>query len=472
MNNCREVVRKYWPVIVICAFSFLLRMIFYKSHLLGWDSAVYLMMGKSLVTGGAVGFIEAFRPLPWSFFLGWLWKAGLDPIVYGTLAEIILTIGIIILVYLIGKKIFNPVVGLAAAILLSSSSAFFFWGHSLYTDIPASFLGLLAVYLFTKERFLLAGGIGAFASFLKFSQVIPVMTWVVVSGWKPGRKKTFFQIAKFMAGFFTVTIMFLVLNNALYQHPLYPFYAASEIYNQVPHVWYREVGYCVKMLFKIEGWIFIFAPFSLVVIKKRNWQQIGMLGVATVTLIAVMKLPTYYDLPRFFILTLPYLYILSAYGIVEVFVWLKKRSVSLSCIFFVMIAIYTTLQFHRLTQIPFRQDNLESLRIFLVKNENNIHGPIWISNPGIVAVTDLKIDELMYYPVFDFNKASRLLERLPEAGYIILDSRALACRPKNDRACEDAKQLLVKRIKGEFEGQMVVSTGSEDVTIGLFKRRE
>lgn len=458
-------------MIIICGAAVLLRFIFYKPYPPGWDSSVYLMMGKFLVSGGAVGFSEAFRPLPWPFFLGLLWKIGWDPAVTGSLVEILFTVGDIILVYLIGRKVFNSTVGWVAALLLSTSSSFFFWGHSLYTDIPASFFGLFAIYLFSKNRFLWAGGMGAFAFFTKFTQIIPVAVWAVVSCGMLDEKKRFYQLRKFVTGFGIMTISFLTWNAFLYHHPLYPFYAMPGIYAQVPHEWHKEIGYCVRMLFKIEGWIFIFVPLSLLIFRQKNWQHIGMLCVALLSFASIMKLPTYFDLPRFFILALPYLYILSAYGIVEVFAWLKKRPVHLSYVFFAVIAVYSVLQFHRLTQIPFRQDDLGPLRAYLIRNEENLHGPIWVSNPGIVSSTNLKIDELMYYPIFDLQKASRLLQELPTAGLIALDSRGLVCRPPGDVMCEEARQRLIEKIKEDFDELVKSVVSPENVTTGIFKRR-
>jgi hypothetical protein len=111
---------------IICGIAVFLRCLLYRPHLPYWDAAVYLMMGKYLVSGGQAGFLEAFRPIPWPLFLGFLWKIGLDPIVYGAVAEVLFFIGNVVLVYLIGKKVFDPIIGLVGAAFFSLSPSFFF----------------------------------------------------------------------------------------------------------------------------------------------------------------------------------------------------------------------------------------------------------------------------------------------------------------------------------------------------------
>jgi hypothetical protein len=225
------------------------------------------------------------------------------------------------------------------------------------------------------------------------------------------------------------------------------------------------------MLFKIESWIFIFVPISLLILREKKWQQLAILAIGLVSFASVAKLPTYLDLPRYFILALPYLYILSASGCVTIYRGLKQRHTVSAYFFLTLIVLSCFGQFYRLTQINFRQDELDPLAQYVLENEESINGRIWVSNPKVVALTDLKIDELMYYPVFDLQKASQLLQKLPMADYIILDSRALACRPANDAGCERSKERLIKEITDKFDALVRVNMSSESFTIGIFKRR-
>ena len=143
--------KKIKPIIIILIIAFLARLIFlFDYHQIWWDSAVYIGMGKCIFSLGQQGLWEPLRPVLWPFVLGFLWKIKLDPIIFGRLLNVFLSLGIIYLTYFISKDIFDEKAALISSIIISFSSIFFFSTFRLYTEIPTIFLVLLSFYFLLR----------------------------------------------------------------------------------------------------------------------------------------------------------------------------------------------------------------------------------------------------------------------------------------------------------------------------------
>ena len=95
-------------------------------------------------------------------------------------------------------------------------------------------------------------------------------------------------------------------------------------------------------------------------------------------------------------------------------------------------------------------DTIEKYKILKNKFlEIGLSKKVWISNPIIAALSDRKIDELIYYPVFNKQKKKELIINSNEADYIFLDSCDLACKP-SDIDCENNKKELINFFKNKF----------------------
>ena len=55
--------KDYWIYVIVFLVVFKLYIILTTFHLIGWDEAVYLGMGKYIYSGGAIGLFEEIRPL-------------------------------------------------------------------------------------------------------------------------------------------------------------------------------------------------------------------------------------------------------------------------------------------------------------------------------------------------------------------------------------------------------------------------
>ncbi|MBI4447595.1 glycosyltransferase family 39 protein, partial [Candidatus Woesearchaeota archaeon] len=139
---------------------------------LWWDSAVYLGMGKYFLSFGNLGLFEAIRPPVLPLILGLIWRAGLDPIIFGRILQIIFSLGIIFLTYSLGKKVFGETVGLLSAFVLALSATFFVNSAQLLSDIPSTFFALSALNFFMRDKGILCGFFAALAFLTRFPQGI------------------------------------------------------------------------------------------------------------------------------------------------------------------------------------------------------------------------------------------------------------------------------------------------------------
>ncbi|HQV64779.1 MAG TPA: glycosyltransferase family 39 protein, partial [Candidatus Paceibacterota bacterium] len=133
-----------------------------------WDASVYQSMARYIASGGLYGTWEMFRPPLWPLILSIF--SGLGPITLEWIAKIItliLSLGIIYLVYRIGEKIM-PWVGVIASALISISAPLLTFSVVPMTEIPSLFLITLAIYYFIENKYFLTGIITGLACIMRF----------------------------------------------------------------------------------------------------------------------------------------------------------------------------------------------------------------------------------------------------------------------------------------------------------------
>jgi len=102
--------------------------------------------------------------------------------------------------------------------------------------------------------------------------------------------------------------------------------------------------------------------------------------------------------------------------------------------------IYYKTELNKNNQYALFQDKLKEI---------NSNSKIWISNPVIPASSSHRIDELVYYPVFNEKKKNKLINDFKSADFIFIDSCDLACNP-SDAKCEGYKSELLALFKQQF----------------------
>lgn len=120
---------------------------------LWWDEAEYLLKAKNLAFGTPeTGWAGHLRPILFPAIASVFLKVGLGES-FLRFILVLISLGGILLIFLIGKELFNERVGLFAAFIMSVFYLDLFYTSRLLVDVPQVFFVLLAVFLFVKHQF-------------------------------------------------------------------------------------------------------------------------------------------------------------------------------------------------------------------------------------------------------------------------------------------------------------------------------
>ena len=185
---------------IVLVASLIARLWLYRPQAPLWDASAYISMGKYIFSSGQAGLIEPARPLAWPLMLGFGGWIGLDPVLFGYALGLVFSLGSIALVYLIARELFDRKTGLLASIFFALSPAQFFWGNSLYSEVPACFFGLLAFYLYVRTHAGWAGALVVLSFFTNFSQVIVIVLAGLCIVFEAIKTKDYRRMIHFFAG--------------------------------------------------------------------------------------------------------------------------------------------------------------------------------------------------------------------------------------------------------------------------------
>jgi len=418
-----------WIILLI----FFLISILTLSSNVWWDSAVYIGIGKYIWSMGRIGLFEASRPLVWPAILGFIWRLGLNTIIFGKILQIILGMGCILLTYLIAEDLFDKKTAIFSAILLAFSPTFLFFSNKLLTAIPSTFFSLLAVYLFFKKNYLFAGTSFGIAFMTRFLQLFTLgaVILVILLNYKDLRD-LFNKCVPILAGFMLIVAPYLVFNLFNYGDIFYPFLLQSTMTKFTGFIFHQPWWFYFVNLLK-ENFLILFFLFGLFLFFRNNKPR------KTTVLIIFLVFFIFYNLiahkeMRFVISFLPYLYIITSFGLVNA---LKNKRLLL--ILFVVIWIVQVS-----SQIRIDQEDSSPFQEYLTHKENV--GNLWITNPVFVVNADVKVDNLMYYWTFDQKKADELNSNIANVDVVLFNSCDLYCEPYN-KNCPSLKQELIGKLK-------------------------
>jgi hypothetical protein len=370
-------------------------------------------MGTYIYSLGHVGLWEDVRPLIWPMIVGFFWKIGFDELLWAKIVTILFSIGTLLLTYITGCKYFNKNTGIVAALFLACSPLFFLYTSVLQTEIPATFFFLLGLMAGS-----FAGSIWIGISFLtRFFQGFLILPFIVYSIIKK-------QFCSFC--FLIPILFFLAINYVLYENPFTPFIRQAYMTLHTGWIFHQPGYYYFTELFKENYlWIFAFAGIYFAVKKKEYLIPFLLLcGFAPFAFAAHKEL-------RILLPLLPFLFMLTAYGLLELFSW--KYAALFLAIWFVV----TVPQLHFNTY----DDHLD---FFYTAN---VSEKAWISNPSFIINKNV-LAEPLYYPLYNSEKIQELLAKRHEAKTILLNSCDVL--PCPDDACIADHALFLETLKKEF----------------------
>jgi len=408
-----------------------------------WDSAVYIEMGKYIFSTGKSGLWESSRPLMWPILLGILWKIKLNPIIFGRILQLILSIGCIYFTYIIGKNIFNEKIALLSAFFLAFNPTFLFYSSTILTGIPSTFFSLLAIYFLIKKRYFLTGlfvGISFMTRFLQLFILIPTILYLTIQ--KRNRLKNILNLAY---GFLIITIPYLILNLFLYKNPLYPFILQSFMTKYTGWIFHQPLQFYFIKLIK-ENFLVLFAIIgTIIILKQKDYKKITILSIFLLFFVFFNSIR--HKEIRFILILLPYMYLIMSYGIFKVSNLIKRKK-TLLYLSIILAGIIWLIQTTNQIKIP----NFKEYPQFTSYIEkDNVKEGIWISNPLFIVNSNKKADELIYYPLYNSKKIDILKEKFPKASHILINTCDILPCPPEDKTCPEKTIAFLNYLKNNFE---------------------
>jgi len=440
----KTIIKKHY-VFLLILLIFLIIKIFsiFVEHDIWWDSAVYLGMGKYIYSLGNVGLWETARPIVWPLILGFLWFIKLDPILSGKILIVLFSAGILVLTYLIALEVFNKKTALLSTVFLALSQTFFLFNNILHSEIPSAFFFMLGFYFLIKKNYNLSGLFLGIAFMTRFFQIVIILPLFLIILYLFIKKKIKTKNIYAFALFFLAPIIpYLILNTILYSNPIEPFILqkfltkyTGEVFNQPFNFYFINlIKENILVLFSVIGIIFVFTKNDY---KRKTLGLAFLFGFVPYNLIAHKEM-------RLLIVILPFLYILTSYGI---FIFInnfkRKKTLILSLILIVFLFLSTPN-----LKIDKYQDNLN---VFIeYANDNEIKDGLWISNPSFISHSNNKANELIYYPLYRTEKIKELTNNLNNARHILINTCDITPCPQSDSFCEERHEEFISLLKENF----------------------
>ncbi|MBS3118018.1 glycosyltransferase family 39 protein [Candidatus Woesearchaeota archaeon] len=319
-------------------------------HFILWDEAVYLSIAKYFFSGGQYGLFETIRPLGLPLLLSLGLHLPFDLVLFSDIIIILFSLGTLFVVYLLGKDLFSPGVGVLSALLLSFHPIFFSNSLRILTGIPSVFFSLLAVYFFIRHSYTLCGVFSFFAFFFRYPHglLVLVFGFSLLSFFLKDKDWKYFisSSIRLFLPFFILLTSFAVLFSLFFDNFFLSFFSAASHQN---NPFYTVVGFW-RNLFYYPGVIF---SGSLVMLFSA-------LGIISSSL-RYRLTPIYFYLffylsyftlvvnkqPRFAILFLPFFALFASFGVFSAYSFLSSRRVkTVFLIFSIFFLLSSTLSFY------------------------------------------------------------------------------------------------------------------------------
>ena len=277
------------------------------------------------------------RPLGLPLIVGFFWKLGINPIAAGEAVAIAFSVLSIFFVYLIGKKVFGKTAGIVAAVFLAITPVFFLYSAYIMTEIPSAFFLLAAAYFLVDKKFIKAGIFSAIALLFRFPTGLglAVFAGLIFIGVLE-KKFKLSNLISYCAAYLLTTFPFLIFNYLFYRaytgnawHAIFrPFLLGAE-HQSTP------LGFIPSALGNI-------LYYFIALFRQSNFQLMALAGVfyfffrkkykdfgsRAIFLAAAVFMAYFTIIPnkqeRYMLTFLPFVSLIAAYGVVELFKSLAK----------------------------------------------------------------------------------------------------------------------------------------------------
>ena len=443
-NRIRPVLLRR-PLISILLLSLLVRILYLSfNHPLWWDSHIYIGMGKYIFSNGNIGIWESFRPLVHPLILGFFWKIGLNPVVAGKILDLLFSLIVVYLTYLLAHKIFNRTIAIISSLLLSLTPLFIMFTGLILTEPLAMVFGLLGLYLFLQgDRWwhLFFSGFFLSLSFLtKFPQGLFFGGTFLVAIFE---KKSITQKIK-QAGFLTLgfalpLVPYLIFNYRHYPNFMEPFISGSWIVTTATWLYGSGITYYFIYFFlAIPIYLFFFAYFYYYYTEKLYYDQNKNL----LLLITLLTLAYFLYVPRkevrYLVTILPLLSIMTAFALIRIYQQLSASPKPFVKPQAFVIILTLILLAHLPTALYFEKAPSFEPEIRRMIAEHHLNGTILTTDPAFISFLDLP---MVILSGMDFAPAIYQQQK-HSYDLLFINDCDLICAPDNQSCFQQRARFL------------------------------
>jgi len=276
--------------------------------------------------------------------------------------------------------------------------------------------------------------------FLQFFILIPFIFFLIIQ--KKDKLKNILNLAY---GFSIVFIPYLILNLALYKNPIYPFTLQIFMSRYTGWIFNQPLSFYFINLLK-ENFLLLFSIVGTIIILKKTKDQKKTTILSIFLLFFILFNSIAHKEMRFTLVFLPYMYLISSYGLTKTLNSIKKRK-NVFYITITIIGIIWLIQTVNQIEAPPYAEYPEFTNYIA---REDIKDGLWISNPVFIANSNKKADELIYYPLYNSKKITKLKEKFPKANHILIDTCDILPCPEEDKDCNKETKDLLDSLKRDF----------------------
>ncbi len=449
-TSIREVYRS--PLVWILGLSAVVRLIYMSFNApLWWDAHIYVGMGKYIFSGGSDGIWELFRPLIHPLLLGFWWYAGINPITAGKVMDLVFSLVDISLVYTIALYLFNRRVAFFSSLLFGLTGLFVMFSGFVLTEPLAIMFSLLAVYYLVNGKWgrksMIIVGVFSGLSFLtKFPQAIVALGigFGILFGAMKFKEK-WKEAWRFGAGFLFVTLPYFIFNYVRYGDAFLPLREGSKIVATYTWLYESSWTYYLTDFFSYNLLYLFFLAGLYYFVKEKGYNQTSVVVLVVIPILFFFYFET---VPRkelrYLVTALPFLAIVSGYGIWRVYEILRKSSKPIIKPLAFMALCGVLLLLFLPYSLSFERPPSFELEIMSLIEEYNITGTILTSDPAFVSFLSNRVktlDGIEFAPtIYEWERKKYQL--------LFVNSCDLLC-PTNNQSCLQTRENLFGRINRE-----------------------
>ncbi|MCF7860798.1 glycosyltransferase family 39 protein [Candidatus Woesearchaeota archaeon] len=407
-------------------FAFIIRLpAFFLDYTIWWDSSAYIAVGKFIFSFGKVGFYNATRPPIVPILIGLGDKLGINAILIGKIVCISAACLATVAIYLIFRELGHKFAGIFAGAIMAFEPVIYTNSYQILTSVPAMAFGLFAVYfclqavkskksthfylcglfvalsMLTRLYFILIGG--AIALFMIYWYFINIKDFA-------GVLRGFIEKTIYLsAGFFTLTVPYLIANYLIHKNPLYPFIRSQEeiSYVVLGHVYELSNFQYYFQTYGLLSWFIMglvlvaVCVISLNALKNKNKSAILIFLFAITYCYVIFGIPT--QEIRFSILFLPFWLALAVYGFNYFIEKFAKTIIPVMIVIFIIGCVLAGIQFapeitHYVNVLPHSSSDKYDYLAEKYFNESRNYNVI-SSTPYLSTYVDARL-LLMYFPTY------------------------------------------------------------------------